>query len=143
MARKDKKATAEYNKKWREQNRAKCVKYATDWRNRNREHVKEYRREYIKLWEKKNKRKLQGYRLKRKYGVTVDEKDSILKNQLNQCGICSNEFRNSKDAHLDHDHITKKIRGILCGRCNRALGYFKDNKDILKNAIIYLEKHKG
>jgi hypothetical protein len=43
----------------------------------------------------------------------------------------------------DHDHTTNQVRGILCERCNRAIGLLRDDVDVLKNAIKYLERHKN
>ncbi len=56
------------------------------------------------------------------------------------CPICE---RSGKKMEVDHDHKTKKIREMLCSRCNGALGQFLDNIDLLKKAIKYLKKHNG
>lgn len=64
----------------------------------------------------------------------LSEKDATGNWQLTKSGKKKPAFC------LDHDHITKKFRGWLCHDCNRALGQFKDNVDILKNAIRYLER---
>lgn len=56
----------------------------------------------------------------------------------NKCAICRSENLTKKDFHLDHNHQTKKARGILCGRCNVMLGMAKDNVTTLRRAIKYL-----
>ena len=47
-----------------------------------------------------------------------------------------------RDRCIDHCHKTGKIRGLLCDTCNRALGLFKDDIQMLKNSVAYLEKYK-
>jgi hypothetical protein len=74
-----------------------------------------------------------------KYGVSGEQFQSLLALQGNRCGICGSEFKGSQDHHLDHDHITGKVRGILCRRCNRAIGLLHDDPSILRSAIGYLE----
>ncbi len=61
-------------------------------------------------------------------------------------GICKRPeraVRDGKPLHMsvDHDHATLKIRGILCGACNKAIGKFEDNIEFLENAISYLREH--
>tara|TARA_A100001391_G_scaffold161170_2_gene119990 strand:- start:232 stop:669 length:438 start_codon:yes stop_codon:yes gene_type:complete len=64
------------------------------------------------------------------------------------CPICLGNSKEVGDSQnrtawvLDHCHISNKFRGWLCHKCNRALGNFNDNVDIIKRAIIYLENHK-
>lgn len=77
-----------------------------------------------------------------KYGMTLQEYDEMLKNQDGKCAICG---MNAEDngrygvLYVDHNHQTGKIRGLLCENCNFGLGIFKDNIDILNNAVKYLE----
>ena len=75
----------------------------------------------------------------RRYGITQEQFDQMLLEQNNKCKICSNNFKSSKDTHIDHCHGTNKVRGLLCNGCNMALGQFMDNTDILDNAIKYLQ----
>jgi hypothetical protein len=56
----------------------------------------------------------------------------------NSCPICQEPF--IKTPHVDHDHITGKIRSLLCDSCNKGLGFFKDDPQILRDAADYLEK---
>lgn len=73
---------------------------------------------------------------KRKYNISAENYNKLLKSQNNRCKICGSSLK--KNINIDHDHKTGEIRGILCNNCNRALGYFKDNPMILYNAIKYL-----
>lgn len=78
---------------------------------------------------------------KHKYNLLPEEKQSMVKAQKNSCAICGYKFgQKSGDMHVDHNHETGKVRGLLCDLCNRGLGYFKDNKQSLANAIKYLNK---
>ena len=45
--------------------------------------------------------------------------------------------------HIDHDHKTDSLRGTLCGKCNRGIGMFDDNADIIQKALDYLKCWKG
>lgn len=63
----------------------------------------------------------------------------MLQEQNNSCYICLEAF--IKRASVDHCHKSGKIRRLLCNNCNVALGNVKDNPEILKKMIIYLEEH--
>jgi len=70
----------------------------------------------------------------------------MLASQGGVCAICERGERAERNGRtlalaVDHCHTTGKIRGVLCGNCNKALGKFEDNPDFLRNAIIYLAKH--
>jgi hypothetical protein len=73
----------------------------------------------------------------RKHGVTREQYDHMFNVQGGLCAIC----RCTPIYGIDHDHTTGKVRGLLCGRCNAALGHFKDDISRLNNAILYLMKH--
>jgi len=83
--------------------------------------------------------------VKRKYGVDKKWFDMTLAEQGGACAICytaSPATHAGKGAawHIDHDHVTGVVRGILCHHCNTALGGFKDDVDSLQRAIDYLRK---
>lgn len=81
-----------------------------------------------------------GYSLKRRYGITSEEYLVMLKQQDYKCKICgTDKCHTGRNFSVDHCHTTKKIRGLLCAHCNVGLGNFKDNLNILKKAIEYLE----
>jgi len=74
-----------------------------------------------------------------KYGITPDEYNELFNAHDGCCWICGAHQSNFSVAlYIDHDHETKKIRGLLCQSCNFLLGFSKDNVDILQKAIKYL-----
>jgi len=78
--------------------------------------------------------------IRKKYGITLDEYNVMLKAQDNKCAICNNEDEvKGRKLAIDHCHTTGSVRGLLCGKCNRALGLFYDNRELLHNAIQYLQ----
>jgi len=78
--------------------------------------------------------------LKKRYGMTRQEYADILAEQDGLCSICKQPEQNRRFS-VDHCHDTGKIRGLLCSKCNTALGLFNDNIDSLVNAIDYLRKY--
>lgn len=75
----------------------------------------------------------------RKFGLAVSTYDSMLTAQNNNCAICKGPPCGGKRLAVDHCHETKQIRGLLCSRCNTALGQFRDSENLLKEAINYLK----
>jgi len=78
--------------------------------------------------------------LRHRYGIGISEYDKLLTQQGFKCATCETKHTNKKPLHVDHEHATGKIRGLLCGKCNRALGLFKDNQENLHKAIAYLKQ---
>lgn len=78
--------------------------------------------------------------VRRLYGISVEDFDRMVVEQSGLCLIC---HRNPypKKLHVDHDHSSGKVRGLLCGHCNSLLGMAKDNTSILASAIAYLEAY--
>ena len=74
------------------------------------------------------------YHLKRRYGIGADDFDRMVADQGGVCLICERP----DPEHVDHDHVTGKVRGILCFNCNGGLGQFKDDIDALLAAATYL-----
>jgi uncharacterized protein with PIN domain len=81
-----------------------------------------------------NKQRMYLYR----YGITMQERDLLIKKQMGRCAICSGVFSNKNKPEVDHCHLTGKIRGVLCTFCNSMLGYAKDRIDTLVKGSIYL-----
>lgn len=78
---------------------------------------------------------LNQYRL---YRIKPDEYDAVWQNQKGKCAICSESLARDKGTHTDHDHVTGKVRGILCDCCNPGIGFLRENGSNLKAAILYL-----
>lgn len=76
--------------------------------------------------------------LKRKFGITPERYDAMLAAQGGVCAICGRPPNSGAALHIDHDHRTNRIRGILCFRCNNALGDLDDDPDRLMAAAMYL-----
>lgn len=74
---------------------------------------------------------------RRTYGITSADYDRMERNQNGKCAIC----RAKGNLHIDHCHTTGKVRGLLCCRCNLAIGSFRDDPHIVRQAAIYLEHH--
>lgn len=81
------------------------------------------------------------HNLKALYGITPETFDQMLATQHNRCAICATAFEARKQAHVDHDHQTGRVRGLLCTRCNMGIGYFKENVDTLLSAVDYISRH--
>lgn len=86
------------------------------------------------------KRKRDGH-LKRKYGITPDDYDNMFYAQDGACAICREEPKAETRLHVDHDHNTSAVRGLLCGTCNKGIGLFRDSRQLLFQAVEYLDSH--
>lgn len=104
--------------------------------------------ESTKRWFRDNPEKVHANKLRngvRKYGLTADQFAELLESQGNACAICratANTVRAGRTMRMsvDHCHDTGRVRGLLCNNCNRALGLFSDNPNVLRQAIRYLQK---
>jgi len=80
-------------------------------------------------------------RLKTIFGLTLEDYDLILEKQGGVCGVCRREKPGERiyNFAVDHCHSTGKIRGLLCTRCNIAMGGFRDDPEVISRAIDYLQ----
>ena len=80
--------------------------------------------------------------IRSKYGLTLADYDALLGSQGGGCAICGRTEEPGQPGRplpVDHDHKTGRIRGILCGLCNKAIGQMLDNPELLRRAARYLE----
>jgi hypothetical protein len=140
--------------KYHKDNQPHYTALKKEWRHKNPERNNKTLRKYYyahheeslaknKLRRVNNLLEIRGKEAKWKinslYGVSWEEKQKMIDNQENLCKLCKKELLTTKDRCLDHNHITKKVRGILCRKCNTALGWLGlDNETTLAELIAYL-----
>ena len=78
--------------------------------------------------------------LKRKYGITLADYDAMLLAQGGGCAICAAPEPDGQSLHVDHDHDTGAVRGLLCFTCNAGIGMFGHDIDLLSAAVAYLRR---
>lgn len=111
------------------------------------EQGKEYCRLYSKLHRSKNREWYRNRSLQKNYGITLDQYNQMLDEQNGVCAICGEPEKAIHPNHntnkpqplaVDHCHKTGRIRGLLCSFCNRAIGFFKEDIDLLNKTVQYL-----
>jgi hypothetical protein len=110
------------------------------------ESQKEYQRRYAKAYRQENPEKMRRHDLRKKYGIGVQEYDELLQKQSHVCAICRQpetylDSRTGQPFRLavDHCHDKKHVRGLLCRGCNQGLGNFRDDPQLLRAAVAYLD----
>ena len=99
--------------------------YSKEWKNRD-----------ITAHRKKNMARVLRYR----YGIEEKDYEKLWLSQGGRCAICEELSLDGKRLHVDHSHSDNKIRGLLCGNCNRMLGLAMDSIQTLYRAADYLER---
>lgn len=97
------------------------------------------RAEYAREWRKKNPGLVKNNYLRKVYGITLEDYNTMHASQGGKCAICKGEESNGEALAVDHCHETGRIRGLLCRWCNKMLGLSKDSADVLFAAIQYLK----
>lgn len=130
---------------WYQKNKEKRLIKALEWRASNPEKVKAIQKRY----RDSHPNKKRDERLKRDFGITFDQYEKMRIGQDNKCAICKNPETRSvsksgkiNDLAVDHCHKTGKIRGLLCGKCNTALGLLNEDINIINNCVDYLKKEE-
>lgn len=86
---------------------------------------------------------LKNYRLRNLYGIDLETYNKMLQEQNGVCKICRGEDNGPwKTFAVDHCHTTGKVRGLLCAKCNKGLGQFNDDTDLMQKAIEYIKASK-
>ena len=94
-------------------------------------------------WYRKNPHVKKNANLLREYGISLEQFENMKAKQHGKCAICQNEFKDSVDTCVDHNHTTGQVRELLCNHCNRAIGLFKESIAAVKSALLYLEKYNS
>jgi hypothetical protein len=99
---------------------------------------RERKRDSDKKWlAKQDKNYRRGISLHSRFGITLDDYDRMFRHQNGVCAICQKPSK--RNLHIDHEHNTGKIRGLLCFRCNWGLSFFQENTDLLSRASNYVQ----
>jgi hypothetical protein len=128
--------TAAKRAAWYAENASAEKARVKEWQQANRERVNAGNRDRRRSPEAR--RAQRDSHLRRKYGIGADDYDELLRSQNGVCAICLREPNPNISLHVDHDHETGEIRGLLCFCCNNALGDFEDDYERLAAAVRYL-----
>jgi hypothetical protein len=126
-----------YQKEWQAKNKAHRAEYQ---RGHYRKHLEKYRESHAQYYQD-NKGAIASSDRKRRYGMTDEQFQQLLERQGGCCAICGTNDPSGghgNNFHVDHDHSTGAIRGLLCHHCNHGLGKFKDSPELLHKAMSYL-----
>lgn len=105
-----------------------------EWQQANRERLNAYRRQY-----RKGRKAIdREQHLRRKFGITQADYEAMLAAQSGGCAICGDRPPEGVSLHVDHDHDTGVVRGLLCIRCNNALGALRESDEVVLRAAAYL-----
>lgn len=123
--------------------RAKRAAYMRVWRQRNLQKVRGWNRRY----REQNPRLVKNGQMRAMFGITLDQYEAMHSEQGGVCACCGlpesaihNKTRAPKRLSVDHDHATGEVRGLLCGRCNTALGLLDDDPSKIRALIAYLSR---
>lgn len=105
--------------------------------------AKENRKGYRRVWEKENRIRKEAYRIRRKFDmVSNDEAEKlVIHREAGVCECCGATGVHRRLMHIDHSHVTGKIRAVICNKCNTSLGLVNDSIEHLEKLIDYLLVH--
>jgi hypothetical protein len=87
-------------------------------------------------------RECRGLKLRSEaYGISLDEVREML--EQTHCDCCGTRFTNRRDQQIDHCHLTDDVRGLLCQKCNTALGCVNDDVEVLRGLVAYIERSRN
>lgn len=113
-------------------------KNSAKWHNHNKDRKKAYDRQRKKWIGPQTDKRFFSYIL-RKYGVTKEKYAELLAKSNNRCYICDRKPAKGKRIHLDHNHETMEVRGLLCAQCNWYLGFIEKDPTIIQKIKDYLK----
>lgn len=77
-----------------------------------------------------------------RYGISPEQYYEMLTEQEGKCKICNQPIPEGQYLDIDHNHKTGEIRGLICNKCNKGLGFFGEDIKVLENAIKYLKENE-
>ena len=136
-----------YAREWRAKNAEKIRAQTRARYAANPEYHKAKARKHILNYRKNNPNANRNKHYKKRYGITVEEYESMAKAQNYLCAICERpETKLRKDGtvmilSVDHDHLTGQVRDLLCSKCNILLGFLETGNVTFSQLIHYIKKH--
>jgi hypothetical protein len=112
-----------------------------DWQKANPERLQAWRKAYRSKPERKRADR-QGH-LKRKFGLTVEEYDEMVRRQGGVCYLCGKPPAAGQSLDVDHDHKTGAVRKLLCRNCNQGIGKFFEDPGLLLQTALYIIEERG
>ncbi len=126
--------TSARRKAWYAENREREIARVVAWQQANPERFAERQRRY----REDGRRDYRTEHLRRTFGLTQADYDALLAAQGGGCAICEDPPNEKISLHIDHDHGTGEIRGLLCVRCNNAIALLRESPDVMRRAIRYV-----
>lgn len=105
------------------------------WQRKNAERHDDYQRRYKA--EVQNRERERDAHLRRSLGIGLETYTKLRDSQGNRCAICLHEPEDGQRLHVDHDHTSGRVRGLLCVRCNNAIGLLGEDLDAMEEAVFY------
>ena len=133
-----------FNKAYAKRNRKKInaknrLRWATNADFRDRVLTKHrVRWETDPDYRKRSKEQNRASKLRCAYGMTMEDYKLLFAKQKGRCAICKKKPK--RTLHVDHCHRSKRVRRLLCGKCNRGIGFFDDDPRLLRSAAAYLSR---
>jgi hypothetical protein len=138
-------AQQSYSRAYYGANREELLEKQRAYRAANPEKIAEGNRAYraanpekLRAYYEANREKMIEKQKIRRFGITSAEYDQMVMAQCGTCGICGEPEAPKTRLSVDHDHDTGKLRGLLCGSCNRGIGLLQDSPELLNRASAYL-----
>lgn len=127
---------AALDRKYYLRNRQKMIDRMAKWRKDN---PKKARAQWVGR-RSKNPEAWRGYRYKWAYGITLDDYNKMFKQQGGCCAVCGKHQNEIKRIlHVEHNHKTNEIRGLVCSKCNLAIAYLED-KELCLKVTLFLQR---
>lgn len=148
-------SSAEESRAYYQRNKERLRERARAYRAANREKIAAQRKvryeayrpkvaAYNKVYNQqlRNKRRTADRDYRRLYGITLDQVEEMIQDQLGLCDICGKQMDGKRDLNVDHNHETMVVRSLLCRDCNNMIANAQENIGIMVAGIEYLIRHE-
>lgn len=122
-----KQAQRDNTKRWRETHREERRASARAYYHRHKDRIRQER----------------YHQIIPDYGISLADRDEMIKRQDGKCPICNNLLQGGQKQAIDHCHTTGKVRAVLCTRCNLLVGFIEKDFEHTVRALDYIAQHRG